>query len=197
MGLRDQLIAKGLASKKRGREVERELKQSRKTEQGRKKKQRAVAAEERAAAERFESQRREERARARDAYARARAETERVLRIRQIVLGNTLPAGGKHAFYHRSVDGRHLCRLEVPEPVAFQLRCGDLAIAGIETGRGTARYCVIPARAARTLEELAPDVLVHWVHQDGSAALGLSDPALALSSRDWDPDLRAHRHRES
>lgn len=188
MSLRDQLIAKGLVSKKKARKVDRQSKAERKAAQGarQKKKQRqreALAAQE---AERLaaESQRREA-ARSRQA---AREAVERPLRIRNLLLGNRLTLGRGQRFWHRSPSGRTLGELQLSSGLARQLRSGDAALAWLEH-RSHGQVVAIPKRTAQAVAELDPSVLLFFV--EDPTGLGATD--LGFHERTWEPDLAARR----
>ena len=191
MSLRDQLIAKGFANKKRARDVSRELKKQRKQRKGNKKKKRdlerqALTAQEAARAERVAQRRRRQ-----ATYEEQRAQMEAALRVRNLVIGNQLQLRtGRVVFHHPTADGRKLRRLRLAEPVAAQLRCGDLAI--VASPLGVDQYVVVPRAAAEKLRELAPQVIVFLVDDRSGVT---RDPALMLHTPDWEPDLRAHRQR--
>ena len=186
--LRDQLLAKGLASKKDVRRVERELKDQRRQEQGHKQKARELQAQQEAArreAEAEAQQRRLEERRRREAEREARETRERV---RQIVVGNAIRSRGPFRFHFRKLDGRTLGRLEVSERVAWKLRAGEAAIAAVSDDRGE-EYVVISARGAQRLADIAPERVVFWTRETA----GLSAPEEALWRPEWDISLRPHR----
>jgi polyhydroxyalkanoate synthesis regulator phasin len=109
MSLRDQLIAKGLASKKQARKANQEMKRKRKSDQGSRAQEKALRREREAEAKK-------------EAEARAAARRERNLeqkateerrRGQQIVSGNRVGANGPIPFHFRKVDGRTLGRISV------------------------------------------------------------------------------------
>lgn len=183
MSLRDQLLAKGLVSKKDARRVTQELKHERRSEQGNKQRKAVLAAEEqkRVAEER-------ERATAERLAARRAAESEkerheRAIRAHQILVGNQVKSTGPLPFWFRSRDGRTVLRLGVQRQVAEALRDGRLAIAWLDRGnRG--EYVLIRASGAERLAELAPELLVH-------VATGPVAPGDGLYARDWEPTIPA------
>ncbi len=188
MSLRDQLLAKGLVSKKRAREIDRQARDERKAEQGARKRLKDLEREarERGEAEaRAEHERRLAERREREA---SREVAERALRVRNLLAGNRLRPGRGQRFWHRSPDGLRLQEIEVSSGMAYQLRAGEVALAAFDHGTWS-EVLPIPARAAEKLEALAPELILFWV-KDTS---GLSDPALRFHARDWAPDLRARR----
>ena len=190
MSLREQLLAKGLVSKKQARRAERELKQARKKKQGRRRKKAAVRAEqeaEEAAARRASLEARRARKLERE---EAKAQVERALRVRNLVWGNRVQAGGKQPFWHRSLDGRRLLRMEVSRRAAEQLRRGELAIAAFDHGTRL-EYVVLRGDAARKLRELGSGVVVFLVDD----VKGILDPENDFLRRTWETDLRPHRKR--
>jgi uncharacterized protein YaiL (DUF2058 family) len=190
MSLRDQLVAKGFASKKKAKAVERELKQKRKQKQGKRRKKKVVAAEARSAAEAERAQQLAERRKRRLQREEAKAQMERALRVRHLLMGNQVRAKGPQPFWHRSLDGRHLLRMSVSHKAAEQLRAGQLAVAGLRQGQRE-DYWLVPDKAAEALQQLAPALVVHFVQPDGRAG----EPEFGFLQRDWETDLRPHRAR--
>ncbi|MFT4622446.1 MAG: hypothetical protein ACI8PZ_001102 [Myxococcota bacterium] len=186
--LRDQLLAKGLVSKKKARQVARDLKSQRKQDQGARQKKREAKARAQAEAEAEAAAKNAERAAEATRRRSERERTERALQIRQILLGNRLKVSGILRFHHRSADGRFLPCVKVSERAAFQLRNGELGIAALPRGGGF-DYVVVPRRAVERLTALAPQVVVFHV----TDATGLGAPELALAPSTADGDLRAHR----
>jgi uncharacterized protein YaiL (DUF2058 family) len=187
MSLRDQLLAKGLASKKDARRVEQELKAERRAAQGHKRPESEVRAEQEARARAEEEaarQRRIEEKRRREAEA---AEVERRVRIAQIIRSNQVRSRGKVRFHHRTLSGGRLGRIEVSGHVAWKLRCGECAVAALSD----AEYCIVSQRGAARLAEVAPDRIVHWVRD----TRGLSAPEECLLEADWEISLLPHRVR--
>lgn len=191
MSLRDQLLAKGLVSKKQARKVDRELKEARLSEQASRKSKSEVAAEEaaRRAAEEAQvvARRLAERA-AREAETSA---AERELRVRNLVTGNRLRPGRGQLFWHRSFDGRQALRIEVSTGMAFELRSGEAGIAALVRSWEGAdlEYVVISRKAALALAEVAPEHLVFFV----ADATGISEPDHAFLERRWEATLKPRR----
>ena len=188
MSLRDQLLAKGLVSKKKARSVDRDLKKTRKKKQGQRRRRSEVEAEQRARVEAAEEAERETRMADRRRREVEQARTQRALQVLQIVHGNRLKVAGKVRFYHRSADGRLLVRMTVSERAAFQLRNGDLGICALAAAAAPT-YVVLPRSAIERLKELAPHLVVFHV----TDVSGLSAPELAFVSTTADGDLRARR----
>lgn len=191
MSLRDQLVAKGFASKKKAKQVDRQLKQERKQSQGKRRKKKVVEAEVRSAEEAARAEAVAERRQRRLAREEAKEQMERALRVRHLLLGNQVRAGGPQPFWHRSLDGRLLLRMQVSPKAAEQLRAGQLSICGLRQG-AREDYWLVPERAASVLAELAPHLVVHRVDPDGRAG----EPEFGLLHRDWETDLRPHRLRQ-
>lgn len=190
MSLRDQLMAKGLVSKKRARSIDRELKQDRKKKQSQRRKKKQVEREQQAAAEAAQEAERARRAALRRAAEEAEAAARLATRIRTIVLGNRVHSRGKQAYRFRAVDGRTVLRMHISERVAWKLRAGEAAIAAMErTLGGDLDYHVISAGAARELLDLAPRRVVHFV-QDTE---GISAPEERFLEPDWEISLVPHR----
>lgn len=191
MSLRDQLVAKGLASKKDARRVERELKDQRRAEQGSRQAKSATEAEQRARAKAEAEARHAEKLAERRAIEARREAAERALRVKNLLDGNRLRPGSGQPFWHRSLDGRHLLRMDVSSGTAWQLRSGEAAIAGIERHGNHVEYVVVPRKTALVLREFAPEHLVF--HNDDTE--GLSAPDLDFLRRQWEPSLAARRAR--
>jgi uncharacterized protein YaiL (DUF2058 family) len=111
--------------------------------------------------------------------------------IRQIITGNRIRARGPVRYHHRALDGRTIERISTSERVAWKLRCGEAAIAAQIGPAGEVEYVVISARAAKRLQELAPERVVSFV----TDASGLGDDAEAFLVPDWDISLAPHRAR--
>ncbi len=183
MSLRDQLLKAGIASKKEARRADREKKEARKKAQATRRKKREVQAEE---AARLEAEREAARAEALAERRRVEAEreaAERENRIRQLVRGNRLGARGPVIFHFVGRDGRRVHRLSVNDRIAWQLRCGEVAIAADPDTEDD--YVVIPARAAEKLEAVAPELVVFRV----TDTRGISAPEEAFLERQWEPTL--------
>lgn len=185
--LRDQLLQKGLVSKKRARAVDRQQQRARKDQQGQKRKKRAIDEERRAEEKATRETAAERRQAARAAASQVRDAYEAALRVRNLILGHRLDNRGPHPFFHKGRAGRLVFRMSVHLRVAEELRRGNLAIALLDHGNRD-EYVLIGRIAAEKLHELAPDVLMHWVRQPSK------DPSEALLERDWEPCLGPHRH---
>lgn len=193
MSLRDQLVAKGLVSDKRKRDVERQLKRDRKHKQANKRKLREERAEAEAREAAAEAARREQAIRDREAAAAARSAHEHTYRVRQIIEANRMGRGGRTRFFHRIGGTGRIGRMQLPESLVRDLCMGRAAIAGFmdDTGRPVAH--VVPRKAAEKLAEVEPSAIWHWVRDGGS----LDDPAEAPLRVSWEPSIRPHRVRGS
>jgi len=190
VSLRDQLLKKGLVSKKQAREANRALKKARKKDQGSRRKKKVVARETAEARAEREAAELEERRKRRLERDEAKAQVERALRIRNLVWGNRIRVGGKQPFWHPTLDGKQLLRMDVSLRAAEQLRRGELAIAAFDHGNRV-DYVVIRGDAARTLRELGARVVVFLVED----VKGILEPEEQFLRRDWESDLRPHRKR--
>jgi hypothetical protein len=198
LSLRDQLLAKGLVSKKDVRRVDQELRDERKHAQAHKQRASKIAAEEaenKRVADEAAARKRAEDRKAREA---AREAAELRLRIKQIIARNAVRSRGKVRFHHKTIDGRHVSRIEISDAVAWKLRCGEAAIVAVideplRDGEPAPEptYVVVSARAAERLEEFASDRIVHWV-RDSS---GLSAKEEAFLVPEWEISLKPHRSR--
>jgi hypothetical protein len=191
VSLRDQLVAKGLASKKDARRVTQELRENRKQVQATRRPQSEIDAEQRALAHAAAEAAQRRRAAERKSREQEREAAELSTRIRQIVRVNAVRSRGPFRFYHRTVDGTHLHRLEMSERVAFKLRCGEAAIAALVDGPEP-EYLVVSQRAAQKLAEIAPHLVVHYT----TSTAGLSDAAEMLYRPESAISLVPHRVRD-
>jgi uncharacterized protein YaiL (DUF2058 family) len=189
MSLRDQLIAKGLASKKDGRRVEQELRDKQRHEQGSRKRASALAAAQKAAARDAEERALRLRAEARQARAQEREAEERRNQFRQIVRGNQVRSRGSVRFHFRALDARSIKRMELSERVAWTLRAGEAAIVALVEDDRPHEYVVVSVGAARRLEELRPGCVV-FVQPASTSAV---DPADGLWRPEQEISLRPHR----
>jgi len=186
MSLRDQLLAKGLVSKKRARSADRDKKRDRKREKGARDKKRVREAAEREAQEVAAAKRRDEQQAQRARYAQERERMERALQVRQILSHHRMKTRGRIAYHHISAKVGVVCRLWVDEATAFRLRNGTLAIV---LDRERDGYAVVSAEIAERLNAIAEGLVV-WHVQDTS---GLAAPELALHPYDGEVCLQAHR----
>lgn len=195
MSLRDQLLAKGLVSKKDARRVDQELREARKQTQAHKRPASEVAREEVARRKAQEAAALQRAVAARAAREARREAVERRLRIRQIIARNAVRSRGKVRFHHRTVDGQSITRIEISDAVAWKLRCGEAAIVALvdepdrEGGDTTTSYVIVSARAAQRLEEIQPGIAVHFVRDTA----GLAAPEEAFLLPDWPISLIPHR----
>jgi uncharacterized protein YaiL (DUF2058 family) len=192
VSLRDALLAKGLVSEKRARELGREAKEQRRQEQAQRKGKKETEAEAAKAAREAKERQVAEREAARAARAAVHDEHEHRHRVRQIVLAHRLGARGRVPFHHRIGDTGRIGCLYVPEAVARDLRAGRLAIAAFQRDDGTWEHHVIQERAAEKLATIEPSALVHFVRDRDH----LTDPAENVLVRDWESSLGPHRVRD-
>lgn len=191
--LRDQLVSKGLVSKKKAKQANRELKAQRKAAQGARKAkkvaQREAAAAREAEAAAAEQVRREQVA----ARSREREALEQRLRLRNLLLGNRMPLGRGQRFWHLSVDDpARLSEAQVSSGLAQKLRCGEAALARLDQRTGP-EVVAIPRRTAAAVQEIEPGAILFFVEN----ATGLGVPELEFHRRDWEPELRARRATEA
>lgn len=193
MSLRDQLVAKGLASKSDKQRVQRELKKKRRDEAGRREKKSKVLAEQRAA---------EEAAREAAVLAKAverakreaeREQLERRERVRQTVRDNQVRARGSVVFHFKKLNSNRIGRLQTSESVARRLRAGEAGIAALPPPLGRESeeedYHVVGIKAVRKLEEVAPEFLVFYV----SDTTGISSPEERFLEQEWEISFTPRR----
>lgn len=192
MSLRDQLLAKGVVSKKKAREVNRELRQERKQKQGQRRKKNVVAREEQAAVKAAMQAELDARRAARQARDAEKATRARELQLRQLVAGNIVRGGGPVPFHFR--EGSRVGRMQVSDRIAWKLRAGELGICRLVSPWGEPEEVIVRARAAQRLLELGASDRVLFFQPDPS---GISAPELMLPQPPGEPDLRAHRATEA
>lgn len=192
VSLRDQLMQKGLASKKDVRRVEQELDRERRGRDGNKRTKAVDEASRAAEAAREDAERAEAKRAARTAYAVARERTERALQIRNLIASNTVRAAGPVPFCHRVPDAARIGTVHVSLPLAIQLRRGDLAIVALPSPGGFA-VRVVRRGAAERLVEIAPQLVVFW-NADPAGTLARDQQPLV---KDWESSLGPHRATEA
>ena len=184
MSLRDQLIAKGLATRKQAKKIDQETRLRRKAKKGKKKKRQVIEAAEEAARKAAKHKRLNDKRDARLARESERERMERALQIRNLILGNRIHAIGQQRFHHRSADGRLVLRLNTSPAMVERLRRGE---AGIVSADGA--YVIISRQGAQKISDLAPHLLVFWEPE----TRGLSRPDAQPSPRDWPPEAGCRR----
>jgi hypothetical protein len=192
VSLRDQLLKKGLVDDKRAKQIDRELKEQRKKEQGDRRRQSELRAEQEAARKAEDEARLQARLAARRQAEAEREAATRTFRVRQIALAGQIRARGKQAFHHKARDGRTVLSMDVSERAAWALRAGQAAIAGIEDREGV-RYLLVSAETAARLSEVDPAAVVFLV----TDTHGISSPDHAFLQPDWEVGLHAHRASEA
>ena len=189
MSLRDQLLAKGLVSKKDVRKANQQSKKQRKQDQGSKRRDSAIEAEQKAAKKAAREAKQAAKLEARRKIEASRDAYERALQIRNTILGNRVTSRGDHPFFFRATDGQTVLRMKVQRSTAQQLANGALAIVALDLGNRY-DYVLVGRHVAEKLEELeAPGLIVHWARGEADSGEGLLD-------RDWEPSLTPHRVRE-
>ncbi len=189
MSLRDQLVSKGLVSKKRARQINRESKAERKQAEGARRRKKQVEREAAAEEARRKAEAKEARLRERKEREEAKAAHEHVYRVRQIVRNNRLGGRGPVPFAYRLGETGRVRIMFLKDALARDLRVGRAAIAGFEVEGGEWEYHVITERGAQKLAEVEPSALAHFV-QDTKH---LRDPSEVLLFRQWEGGLGPHR----
>lgn len=160
--LRDQLVKAKLASRADLRRVNHEKAAERRQQQGHREARATLESreeEQRRAAEVETLRRRAEERCLRQAEDEARArqqQADAILRHHRI---DSRP--GPQRFWHRTLDGRFLHRLDLPERMAMELRSGHLAVGAIPNLADT-DYVLVPAAIAGRVHTICPDRIVHW-----------------------------------
>ncbi len=193
MSLRDQLLAKGLVSKKRAKQIDRELKSARKQKQSSRKKKKVLEREARALEDEQRAAVSEQRRRSRQAARAANEEAQRITQIRSLILSNRVSGRGPVPYFHRTVQQGRLAKMQVSPQIAWKLRAGEAAIVALRRGQlgEDVEYFVVHAPAARKLLELSPGHVMTFV-QDTT---GISGPDERFLEKDWEPSLVPHRKR--
>lgn len=187
MSLRDQLLAKGLASKKDVRRVDAQAKRDRKQQEGARQRKHVEQRQREAELAAARAAKVAEVRAARIAAMTERERTTRALQLRQIVTSNRLRVAGPRRYAIRLGETTQIVTLHVVESAAMALRRGDLAVV---RDAGSAQGVAIVSReAAARLLSLAPELVVWWVRD----VEGISSPEEAFCDRTWSPDLRARR----
>ena len=187
--LRDQLVAKGLVSKKNARKASQELRSERKKRQGTKPKARDLRRE---AQEQLQAEQQAKAGRlaaARRLSESARLELERRLRVRTIILGNSIRSRGPIRYFFKRRDGRRLDFVDVSELVAWKLRCGEAALAETPAEDGATVQIISRAGAQRLLEIEEGSYLLAYT----TDTQGISDPSEDFLRPEWDISLTPHR----
>lgn len=191
MSLRDQLIAKGLVSKKRAQRLDREAKRDRKARQASKKKRKNAEAEKAAAAKREAEAREKARRDARDQAASQREAHELRFRIRDLVRSRRMAGRGPVPFHFRMPQTTRIGCLMLSDTLARDLRSGRSAIAGY-LGHEGPEWMVVPRATAEKLMELGPEWVAHLVPDKSH----LDDPSQSVMHRTWESALGPHRVRD-
>lgn len=191
MSLRDQLLQKGLASKKDVRRVEQDLERERRALEGNQRRKSLIEAEQAEKVAREAAAATAARRAARTAYEAAREQSERALQIRNLVASNAVRIGGPVRFFHRLPGSGRIGAVQIGLPLANQLRSGELAIAALPDASGF-EVRVVRRAAAERLAELAPHLVVFW-NRDPT---GILAPDQQLLERTWESALGPHRATE-
>ncbi len=187
VSLRDQLLAKGLASKKDVQRVERELKHDRRDQQGARKPKSVLEAEQRAQAQAEAAAREEQRRLQRLEAAARRDAVEHELRARNLIDAHRTRRGTGQPWWLRTPEGT-LERTDVSSGVAQQLRAGEVALVRLVRASGD-DVVVLPREAALRLLAFAPERVLFLVRD----TTGISDAAERFLARSWEPSWSARR----
>lgn len=190
MSLRDQLLNKGLASSKDAKRVGRELKQSRKAKQGKRKKQSAVQREQQQTAREQQQAMLAARAKARLAREQAAEAALTRQRVLDMAKSHAIRSRGPVVMYHRALHGPQLMRIQVSQAVAHTLRCGEAAIVGTQASKkGSVNYWIVSKKAAARIEEIDPQAVVFWTRDTS----GISSPEAAFLQPTWEGGFGGRR----
>ena len=174
MSLRDSLLKAGVVNKKDAQRVELQLRAEKKAAVGNQISKAERERQEREEAERVRREREEELL-ARRREARARQEQEiRLMSSRQILRSHSLRfRSGPQRFWYKAPVPPEIWRMDLPERIANDLRCGYLAIAWCDDQNPD--VVVIDRKAAERVHAIRPELILFW-NADG----GDRDPAEQL-----------------
>ncbi len=161
MSLRDSFLKAGLVSKKDAQRVEQELRKEQKKAQGNQETKAEREKREAAEIEAARKAREEELIRRRiEANERQRRE---ILEIspRQILRAHRIRyRPGPQKFWFRSPKPPEIWRLDLPEGLAYDLRCGFVALAWCDDQNP--EVLIVDREAAARVRELRPELLLFW-----------------------------------
>lgn len=189
MSLRDQLVAKGLATKKQARRARQQARKAKRKKGNRKQREAEAAAKARAEAEAERAARRAQAEADRAAHAAEREAHERRHRVRQIVQTRRMGGRGPIPFFVAQPGTGRIHRLMLREDTARDLRSGRAAIAAWRAEDDTEVPAVVPAETAERLQGIDAGSVWHHVH--GTDHLGRPEEALARPPETV--SLRPHR----
>jgi uncharacterized protein YaiL (DUF2058 family) len=157
--LRDKLLKAGLVTEKQAQEAERGNKKMQGTVQ---KRQQAVSEEERQRSEAFalrEAEQAEERRKEAARKADARQQSERALRLRQLVEAHRLRDGPGEVHFHFVKRSGKIGRLAVTPQTATLLESGAAAVV---EDPGSPDHAVVPGEAAQRIYEVDRQAVRFW-----------------------------------
>ena len=180
MSLRDSLLKAGVVNKKDAQRVEQQLRLEKKAALGSQISKAERERQEREEAERQRQEREEELLRRRR-EAKAQQELEiRLMSSRQILRSHALRyRPGPQRFWFKAPVHPEIWRLDLPERLADDLRCGYLAVAWCDDQ--SPDVLIIDRAAAERVAAIRPELILFW-NADG----GERDPAEQL----WDGGRR-------
>ena len=160
MSFKDQLFKAGLITKKQLRKLNQDEKMDRKHKKGNKRKKLVEQAEARAKAKKEKAERlaiiRKDRA------VREKATME-ALKIRQVqqLLNHHRERfrKGQQTFWHKTIAGTHVHKLNIPSRLAWDLRSGAMTIAAMGNINDP-EYVIVPREVARKIQAIEPQRIV-------------------------------------
>ncbi|MBN1336132.1 MAG: DUF2058 family protein [Deltaproteobacteria bacterium] len=160
--LRDQLLRAGIATARDRKRVERELKEERRRKQGSREARAVIEAREDQERRRREEEARQHRIAERAARRAAEEDAARELQVTHLLRHHALSFGsGPQRFWHRTLEGTHCHRLDLPEWIALDLRAGRLGIGALPVYEDV-DYVVIPREVAIRIRAIRPRRIVFW-----------------------------------
>lgn len=180
MSLRDSLLKAGVVDKKAAQRAEQQLRQEKKAVLGNQISKAERERLEREEAERLRREREEDLLRRRR-EAKERQEREiRLMSSRQILRSHAIRyRPGPQRFWFKAPVSPEIWRLDLPERLANDLRCGYLAIAWCDDQNPD--VVLVDRKAAERIQQIRPELVLFW-NADG----GDPDPSQQL----WVEDRR-------
>jgi uncharacterized protein YaiL (DUF2058 family) len=158
--LRDKLLKAGLVSEKQASEAERDTRAPKKGQTHRQREE-TVSTEEKQRREAFaarEAEQAEERRKEAAKKAEARQQSERALRLRQLVESNRIVAPGAGLFHYVRRNGK-IGRLAIDGETQKLLESGAAAVV---EDPGAPDCAIVPAKAAEAIYSVDPKAIRFW-----------------------------------
>lgn len=166
MSLRDSFLKAGLVNKKEAQRAEQQLRQEKKQATGQ---QISKAERERLEAEEAERRRQEQAEELANRRREARLKEEQEIRLmstRQMLRAHAIRyRPGPQRFWFRAPVAPEIWRVDLPERMANDIRCGYLALAFCDDQHPD--VVVVDRKAAERVQALRPELILFW-NADGA-----------------------------